>query len=172
MAYKINTLLGKILKVSGYEGAVIVKLDRYLSENIPPMESVFLEIDGRPVPFFIEYSEYSGADVLKLKFAGYDSSHQTNEFVGCKVFLTDDIPQVNKVEDLHDILNFDLFDQTKRYIGKVTDIIPNPGQILLQITCSDKTEFLIPLHENLIVNFDSQKRTLVMDIPEGLTDLN
>ena len=65
MAYKNEILLGRITKVSGYEGAVTVKLERIFSENLPHMESVFLEIEGRPVPFFISDSEYSGADILK-----------------------------------------------------------------------------------------------------------
>jgi len=37
------------------------------------MKSVFLEINGKPVPFFISLSEYSGGDILKLKFEGYES---------------------------------------------------------------------------------------------------
>ena len=73
MAYNSNILLGRIIKVSGYEGAVAVKLEKEFTENIPQMESVFLEIEGRPVPFFISDSEYSGADILKLKFEGYES---------------------------------------------------------------------------------------------------
>ena len=73
MAYKSNILLGRITKVSGYEGAVAVKLEKIFTENIPQMESVFLEIEGRPVPFFISDIEYSGADILKLSFEGYDS---------------------------------------------------------------------------------------------------
>ncbi len=32
------------------------------------MESVFLEIEGKPVPFFISESEYPGGDILRLKF--------------------------------------------------------------------------------------------------------
>ena len=88
MAYKNEILLGRITKVSGYEGAVAIKLEKFFTENIPSMESVFLEIEGRPVPFFIADIDYSGADILKLQFEGYDSSERVSEFVGCRVFLT------------------------------------------------------------------------------------
>ncbi len=60
MAYNANILLGRISKVHGFEGAVTVKLEKNLIENIPDMESVFLEIEGKPVPFFIEESDYPG----------------------------------------------------------------------------------------------------------------
>ena len=73
MAYRSNILLGRITKLSGYEGAVAVKLEKIFTENIPEMESVFLEIEGRPVPFFISGIEYTGADILKLSFEGYNS---------------------------------------------------------------------------------------------------
>ena len=82
MAYKYNILLGRIIKTSGYEGAVAVKLEKKFTENIPLMESVFLEIEGRPVPFFINGYEYSGTDILKLLFDGYKSIEKINEFVG------------------------------------------------------------------------------------------
>jgi len=90
MAYKNNILLGRITKVSGYEGAVAVKLEKTFVENIPQMESVFLEIEGRPVPFFISGLEYSGADILKLSFEGYNSVEKISEFTGCSIFLTNE----------------------------------------------------------------------------------
>jgi hypothetical protein len=77
MAYNSNILLGRITKVSGYEGAVAVKLEKIFTENIPQMESVFLEIEGRPVPFFISGSEYSGADILKLSLKDTDSKKKS-----------------------------------------------------------------------------------------------
>ncbi len=56
MSYKSDILLGKIIKFSGYEGAVAVKLEKIFTENIPPMESVFLHIEGKLVPFFVSRS--------------------------------------------------------------------------------------------------------------------
>ena len=88
MAYKSNILLGRITKLSGYEGAVTVKLEKIFPENILPDESVFLEIEGRPVPFFISDYEYTGADILKLSFEGYDTIEKITEFIGCRIFLT------------------------------------------------------------------------------------
>jgi len=81
MAYYTGILLGRITKVSGYEGAVTVKLEKVFLENIPHLESVFLEIEGRPVPFFISWSEYSGADILKLKFDDYGSLEKISELI-------------------------------------------------------------------------------------------
>ena len=70
------------------------------------MESVFLEIEGRPVPFFISDLEYSGADILKLRFEGYDSDKKTSEFIGCSVFLTSDKIKGRQKKNVQDITGF------------------------------------------------------------------
>ncbi len=172
MAYKNNILLGRITRVSGYEGAVTIRLERNFSENIPQMESVFLEIDGRPVPFFITGKEYSGADILKLTFDGYEAEEKISEFVGCKVFLTTEPTGKNQTNDLQDIINYTVYNQENSLLGTVSDIIENPGQLLLVIRTKGKKEILIPLHEDFILSFDKKKRAITMEIPDGLTEIN
>jgi 16S rRNA processing protein RimM len=172
MAYHSEILLGRITKVSGYEGAVTVKIEKIFSENIPQMESVFLEIEGRPVPFFISGSEYSGADILKLKFEGYDSNEKVAEFPGCRVFLTTHHQSVNQADDIPDFTGYEVFIQGDRLIGSIKEVIPNPSQWLLNIISPDNKEILVPFHEHFIVSIDNKRRIIIMDIPEGLTEIN
>ena len=173
MAYKSNILLGRITKVSGYEGAVAVKVEKIFNENIPQMESVFLEIEGRPVPFFISGLEYSGADILKLSFEGYDSAEIISEFIGCRIFLTNEVANENNQRPDNQLL-IDYQVYTKEYIllGPITDIISNNGQWLLKIVYLNKKNVLIPFHEDLIISIDKRKKIVVMDIPEGLLEIN
>jgi 16S rRNA processing protein RimM len=172
MAYNFGILLGRISKVSGYEGAVTVKLERNFSGNLPHMESVFLEIDGRPVPFFVSGSDYSGADLLKLKFDGYDSSNRVAEFSGCRIFLTTEGDAGNITEDNQSFAGFKILTAEKNILGIVTAVIQNPGQWLLEVVSPEGRSMLIPLHEHLIVKRDSRRKILVMDIPEGLSEIN
>jgi 16S rRNA processing protein RimM len=172
MAYNCDILLGRITKVSGFEGAVTVKLERVFSGKLPHMESVFLEIEGRPVPFFISGSDYSGADTLKLMFDGYDSSEKVGEFVGCRVFLTEGIPATVKIDDMKSLIGYKVFTADNELLGAVKEVIPNPGQLLLNVTSIANKSLLIPLHEDLIVSIDNNKLILIMDIPEGLTEIN
>ena len=172
MAYISDILLGRITKVKGYEGAVTVKLEKIFSENIPQMESVFLEIEGRPVPFFISDTEYSGADILELKFEGYNSIEKISEFTGCRVFLTSGIPDDNQAENIESLVGYKVLIQDEELLGSITEVIPNPGQWLLNIISVNNKEILIPFHEHFIVSIDKKKKILVMDIPEGLTEIN
>ena len=170
MAYRCDILLGRITKASGYEGAVAVKLEKVFTENIPQMESVFLEIEGRPVPFFISESEYSGADVLKLWFEGYDSNEKISEFIGSRVFLTSGISG-GKLEE-EGILGYKVFEQDGELLGSISRVTTNNGQWLITVVSESKKEILIPFHEHFIVSIDKEKNSVVMIIPEGLKDIN
>ena len=172
MAYNYGILLGRITKVSGYEGAVAVKLERNFSGKLPHIESVFLEIEGRPVPFFVSGSDYSGADILKFKFDGYDSSDSVAEFTGCRIYLTTAGDAENISDDLLSLAGFKIITAEKNILGTVTEVIQNPGQWLLNVTSPVGKNMLIPLHEDFIVKIDNRKKIIVMDIPEGLTEIN
>ena len=172
MAYNCSILLGRITKVSGYEGAVTIKLERNFSGNLPHMESVFLQIEGRPVPFFVSGSDYSGADLLKLKFDGYESSDRVAEFSGCRIFLTTAGEVGNISEDYQSYAGFKIITAEKNIIGIVTGVIQNPGQWLLNVASPEGKSLLIPLHEHFILKIDSRRKILVMDLPEGLTEIN
>jgi 16S rRNA processing protein RimM len=172
MAYRSNILLGRIAKVNGFEGAVNIRLEKSFIENIPPMESVFLEIEGRLVPFIISNSSYSGAGSLTLEFEGYTSLESVKEFIGVNLYLTSDSHKNNSEDDLSLLKGFNVIDDKGNSVGLIIEIISNPGQLLLNVRGENKNEILIPLHENLIQKIDRKKKLIIMEIPEGLIEIN
>jgi 16S rRNA processing protein RimM len=172
MAYKKHILLGKIIKTHGFEGAVTVKVEKNFSENIPEPESVFLEIEGRPVPFFIEWAEQSDSNTLRLKFDGYDTAAMVKEFAGCTIYLTDSPAELITDHDLAELNGYTVFTSDGRKAGVIKKLIENTSQFLLSIQADSGKEFLVPLHEDLIDAIDHTDKTIIMAIPEGLEDLN
>ncbi|MBA4323243.1 MAG: hypothetical protein C0408_10550 [Odoribacter sp.] len=172
MTYKKHILLGKISKVHGYEGAVTIRLERNFSDNIPAMESVFIETDGRPVPFFIEFIEQPDNVTLRMKFTDYDSGAKVKEFAGCSLFLTEPAPSVMPVEDPDSLTGYEVFSEKDISLGIITGIIENPGQILLNVKSVSGKNILLPLHEDLIESIDPEKKIIGMIIPEGIADIN
>lgn len=171
MAYNANILLGRISKVHGYEGAVTVRLEKSFIENIPEIESVFLEIEGKPVPFFLKESDYRGGDIIRLKFLWYDTIEKVNEFSGCRLYLP---PFENRKKEtrLTSFYNYKVFLNDNTIIGTISEVIENPGQWLLKISAPTGKEILIPFHEDFITAIDKRKKIIMMNLPEGLTDLN
>ena len=171
MGYNANILLGKILKIQGYDGTMTINLEKDFIENIPEMESVFLEIEGKPVPFFISSSQYSGADVLKLRFEEYWTFEKVSDFAGCQVFLTTGKRKSTR-SDEENIKGFKVILKNKITLGSIEEIINNPGHDLLKIISPEKKEILVPFHDDFIVRIDKKKRTITVQLPEGLTEIN
>jgi 16S rRNA processing protein RimM len=172
MAYKANILLGQITKVHGFKGAVTVRLEKTFTENIPELESVFIEIEGKPVPFFISWSEYPGGNIIWIKLSGYESIDKVSEYTGSRIFLKSDESGLNTPENLQDLKGFKINSGDNKIIGTITSLIENPGQVLLNVETGKGKEILIPLHENLIISVDRRRKIIKMDLPEGLIELN
>ena len=172
MAYNSDILFGRITKIHSYDGSVTVRLEKAFIENIPEMRSVFLEIEGRPVPFFISSSEYHGADIIKMKFEDYDSSEKISEFQGCRVFLTTAKNFHNPSSGSLDIEGYKVFMQDNKLVGIVIEVIRSPEQWILSVLSPNKKEILIPLHRDFIVDTDEKGKIIIMNLPEGLTDVN
>jgi 16S rRNA processing protein RimM len=171
MAYKANILLGRISKLHGFQGAVTVRLEKTFIEKVPDMETVFLEIEGKPVPFFIAWSDYPGGDILRLQFDGYNTNDKVVEFSGSKVFLTTGEKE-NPGPDIRTFYNYSIYLPDNSPVGTVKEIIENPGQWLLNISTLEGKELLIPFHEDFIKSVDARKKIIKMDLPEGLMDIN
>ena len=171
MPYNAGILLGRIQKVQGYDGTLTVKLDRDFTEDISDMESVFIEYEGKPVPFFISSMEDEGGDILKLRLEGYDSYDKASMFAGCRISMTSGTRR--EEEDANSgITGFTVILSDLSIVGVIEEVIQNPGQDLLRILSPEKKEILVPLHSDLITGIDKKKRTISMDLPEGLIEIN
>ncbi len=63
-------LLGTLTKPHGTRGSLIVRFSGLKAEDIKKRGLVFVEIDGLPVPFFIESFQEKTADTVILKIEG------------------------------------------------------------------------------------------------------
>ena len=172
MAQTNNILLGKITKIHGHDGAVAVRLEKNFSENIPLMESVFLEIGGRPVPFFIDYFEQISPEKAYLKFQDYNTIEKIKEFTGCNIYIQSGSATFGTIDEQTDLLGFKIVSVKGIPAGEIVEIIKNPAQWLLRAARKDGGEILIPFHEDLIIEINDAQRILRMNIPEGLDVIN
>jgi len=172
MSYKTGILLGRVTKVKGYEGTVTIRLERSFTEEIPELNPVFLEIEGKPVPFFTTEPDNVGGGLLRLKLDGFESLQGLNEFAGCRVFLDAGKGELDPGKKINDIAGFKVLTKDKSLTGAIREIIENPGQRLINVETESGRRLLIPLHEDLIIKVDKKEKTILMDLPEGLTEIN
>ena len=70
----------------------------------------------------------------------------------------------------HELVDFLIIDEDNITIGTISEILEYPEQLLAKVIYQDKT-VLIPIHNDLILGTDAEKKTIQMSLPEGLLSL-
>ena len=68
-------------------------------------------------------------------------------------------------------IGFDLQDSDGTHVGSIVDVDEQTENALF-IVRHDDGEILVPASDDLIVEFDIDQRVIVMDLPQGLLDMN
>ena len=68
--------LGKITKKYSFKGELIISLDTDEPEIYKNLKSVFININGRLIPYFIEKSKSQKKATLRVKFEDINSEEE------------------------------------------------------------------------------------------------
>ena len=164
-------LLGHISKLHGLNGEVTAFLDVDFPEEYENMESVFVDINNKLVPFFIESLDITPKKAI-LKFEDTNSAESAEQLIGKELYLplTTLPPLTGKAFYYHEIIGFTVVDKTFGEVGPVKEVYSKSSQDLF--ACEHKgKEVLIPVSDELIERIDREKKRLYLLLPEGLIEL-
>ncbi len=166
--------LGKITKTHGIKGQVLLRLDQFGFDDILRMEPVFIEIDGLPVPFFIEQYKEKTTDTLILSFDDINSEEDAAELAGCKLFIDKNnirlSNHINNIRQLSDLRGYTVIDKEAGKLGKLKDVLDIEMNPLLSIM-NRKKEILLPFQPEFIVSVDTKNKIIYTHSPSGLSDI-
>jgi 16S rRNA processing protein RimM len=166
------TLIGSLTKLHGFKGEYMFIAEEPFPKKIEKWESVFIEIDGLPIPFFINNIRLTSDNVAIISFDDLSSSDEAKEFVGCRVWQLNSGSDKKKPKpDSLSFKNFKVYDTTVGYIGVVDSIIEYSHNVLFRIL-NHEEEILIPAIEDYILEINPNKMEIHLQTPEGLLDLN
>jgi 16S rRNA processing protein RimM len=159
---------GRITKAHAFSGHIKVVFLPTFQPVQEPKGTVFLMINKKPVPFFIEEVIQATESSIILKLEDIDTLEQANELIDLAFYLDLSYAGENQQDDfqLAFLIGFNIIDQNKKRIGIIQQVIENPAHYLLEI----EHEKLIPFHEDFILNMDMDKKIIQLDLPEGLLD--
>lgn len=164
--------LGKIAKKYSFKGEVLVYLDTDEPELYTELESMFVEINGHLVPFFIEKSSIHREKFLRTQFEDMDSEEAADTIVGKDVYLP--LTMLPKLEGnkfyYHEVVGFDAIDQRLGNFGTILRISDNGVQALFEVQ-KDDAVILIPLIDEFIIEVNRENKSILFNTPEGLIDL-
>lgn len=163
--------IATFVKTHGVEGELIIAFENnYLEEDIK-MEVIFIDLDGGLVPFFITPKSLkpktSTTAIVRL------DDVKTNEkaafFVSQKIYFPKE--ELSENENQNELIGFLVIDEKLGEIGIIEDILDYTNNPLIQIFC-EGNEILLPYNQDLFVGIDTNEKVLVVNLPEGLLEIN
>lgn len=162
----------QIAKTYGNRGELLlrIKSDRFseLLEGCQDKgkeleEPVFIYFDGLPVPFIISSATHRNGNAWVVTFSTIRDSAHAEEVVGRDLFIQS--AEADFLGELDILVGFTVISQDGVKAGTVSRVIEYPNNICLEL---EETETLLPFHEDLVLSFDQENKTIVMTIPQGL----
>ncbi|WP_417619708.1 ribosome maturation factor RimM [Oceanihabitans sediminis] len=164
--------LGKIVKKYSFKGEVLAKLDTDEPELYDGLESVFIDLKGNLVPFFIEHAQLHKSELLRIQFEDVVTEKDADALLKSDLYLP--LSFLPKLADdkfyFHEIIGFSVIDENFGEVGEITGVNDTTAQALFEID-RDGTEILIPINDHFIKKVDKENKTILVDTPEGLIDL-
>jgi len=163
-------LLGKVHKLYSYKGAVWLYLDVDNPADYAEMDSLFIEQNGQLVPYFIDSISLKTNQAL-VKFEGIDTQEAAQTLLSCPLYLPlavlPDLDEDNFY--LHEVVDFDVLDKEKGLLGKVVNIYTLSRNNLIAMEYQGK-KILIPIQDDIVGKVDKVKKTIEVNLPDGLLE--
>ncbi|MCC5930666.1 MAG: 16S rRNA processing protein RimM [Cyclobacteriaceae bacterium] len=164
-------LLGYIIKPHGNQGNLQLFIDADYPESYNNLESVFVKIRDKLVPFFIHSIRIQGNKAV-VSFEDVSDMEAAEKLKGLEVYLPDHmLPAMDEGSFYyHDIIGFTVTDKSTGELGVVENVYTQGIQDLISMRYKGK-EILIPVIDEIILKADAEEKKLHVDLPDGLIDV-
>lgn len=162
--------IGYISKTRGLKGELQLYLEVENPQDYKNMESLFLEINQKPVPFFITKLLIQ-KNIVYIYVEDIDHIDKAQALVGKSAYVLSKNKPKNTNEDSHKILiGYEVIDLNKGELGTINSIQELPSQLIASIIYQNK-EVLFPLNNQFVTSIDKKNKIIRVDLPDGLIDL-
>jgi 16S rRNA processing protein RimM len=168
--------IGHYNKPHGLSGEISATVDVEL-DALQSLSCLVSEMDGIFVPFFVNSLRPKTSETVLLTIDGIDNEQEAACLVNHEIYALKRDYRLES-EDLEAdgypldyFIGFELQDENHARVGEIVDVDEQTDNALFIID-RDGEELMVPATDDLIVEFDLEKKVMVMALPEGLIDLN
>lgn len=161
--------IGRLGRAHGVKGEVSFMFDDDVFDRVDA-EYLVLEVDGIMTPFFMEQYRFRSDSLCLVKFCDIDTQSQASALTGCDVYFPRALAAVcdNDEMSLASLVGYDIIDSSDNaVVGRIASIDSQTANVLFEL----ENGMLIPATDDLVISIDTDGRTIVMDLPEGLLEL-
>lgn len=169
-------LIGHYNKPHGVNGEISATLD-IDPEALQGLSCLVSDMNGIYVPFYVNACRPKSHETVLLMIDGMDSEQEVTRLVNHDIYaLKREFRQESEDVEadgfpLDYFIGFTLLDADGTKVGEIIDVDEQTENAIF-IVERDGGELMVPASDELIVEFDLDKTTMVMDLPQGLLDLN
>jgi len=163
--------IGYFSKLHGFKGELTAALDTDDIHDYENLETIYLDVKGQMVPYFITLIEYKTNTTAKVKLEGIDDEAQAKALVKSSIYINkSDMSETDTERDsMRAIEGFTVIDSEHGNIGiveRIEELSNNP----LLVVMHGKIEILLPLNSDFFNSIDEEKKEVHITAPGGLID--
>lgn len=164
--------MGYIVRTHGTTGDVVIFLDVDYPEEYEDMDSVYFEMKGDLVPYFVERFNLQKESRAIVRFEEVDTIEKAQALVGTSLYLPlDSLAELDEEEFYyHEIKGYTVVDENKGELGIVREVYSLNGQDLISMEYQG-VEVLIPTAADIVLKADKENKKLLVNLPEGLLEV-
>lgn len=165
VSYPSLTQIGTIIKPFGTKGQVLISFGLKWERNLGKLKTVFIERNGKPVPFFVSEIAKHNQQTAIAKLEWVDSIDDAELISNCQLMAERPKLSHEAKPDWFELEGY-MAQTPEKKLGKITKVEQSGGQWLMQIG-----NFLIPAVDDWLLAIDEKNETVTFDLPEGLLNL-
>lgn len=169
----VSTKIAKATKTFGLSGEIVLRLYDTFPDEVNKKEPIFAIINGLTVPLFFVSFERRGNNKAIAVFDDIDSEYRALELIGVE-FVSLDQEEEEEYDDdelyLENIVGYSFVDNNTSTKGIITEFIDSDLNPLFAAEIDGKTIY-IPASDDIITEIDSETKTILFSLPEGLLEL-
>jgi 16S rRNA processing protein RimM len=165
--------IGTMGRPHGIRGAISMHFTDDVFDTVDA-DYLVCNIDGILVPFFMEEWTFKGVDTAIIKFEGLDSEEAVKLLQGVDVYFPKSLAEErsDSFSSWQALTGFSVSDTRAGHLGTVTGVDDSSANILLETQTDEGGALLLPVHPDLVAEINVRQRTLRLNLPEGILDLN
>ncbi|MDH5561523.1 MAG: ribosome maturation factor RimM [Deltaproteobacteria bacterium] len=162
--------IGRITNTHGLKGDL--KIMPLSSEEgiLQRIDHILIEQDGQPKSLKIK-SAKPHKSLWLVRFLDYDEISQVENFKGKDIYLEESCLTPLEPDEYYidDLIGAKVYSLTDEYLGVITDYFETAGQGVCEVE-DEKRSFLFPATKEVLKDFDSEKKTVRINLLEGLIE--
>lgn len=168
--------IGHYNKPHGVVGEISATVDVDV-DVLRALSCLVSDIDGIYVPFFVNGLRPKTADTVLLTIDGITSEQEAARLVNHDIFALKRDYRQESDDAMADgypldyFIGFDLADNDGTRVGTICDVDEQTENAIFVVE-RDGDEVMVPATDELIVEFDLDRKVITMDLPIGILELN